>query len=60
MCVVPRAKAQYTYKKNQLLFKSTVRKVLKKLDKIVSIKMERDFESLNVSAVCAILCDMMR
>ncbi len=32
VCVVPRAKAQYTYKKNQLLFKSTIRKVLKKLD----------------------------
>ena len=36
------------------------KRVLKKLDKIVSIKMERDFESLNVSAACAILCDRMR
>ena len=32
-------------------------KVKEKLDKVVSIKMARAFDSLNVSAAAAILCD---
>ena len=35
-------------------------KLLKKMDKLLSIKMEREFESLNVSVATAILCDRMR
>lgn len=33
------------------------KKVKSKLDKIVSIKMARDFDSLNVSAATAVICD---
>jgi len=33
------------------------KKILAKLDKIISIKMVRDFNSLNVSAAAAIICD---
>ncbi len=33
VCVVPRSKAESTYKDNQLLFKSTVQSVAKELDK---------------------------
>ncbi len=32
-------------------------KILKKLDKIISIKMVRDFNSLNVSSAAAVICD---
>jgi len=32
-------------------------KIKSRLDKIVSIKMKREFDSLNVSAATAILCD---
>jgi len=35
------------------------RKVLKNCDKVVKIKMKREFNSLNVSAATAILCDRM-
>ena len=35
-------------------------KLLKKMDKLLSIKMEREFESLNVSVATAILCDRIR
>ena len=35
-------------------------KSLEKLDKIVSIKMAHDFDSLNVSAAGAILMDRMK
>ena len=36
------------------------KRVIEKLDKIVSIKMEREFESLNVSVAAALLCDRIR
>ncbi len=35
-------------------------KILKNCNKKVTIKMSREFDSLNVSAACAILCDRMR
>lgn len=35
------------------------RKILAKCDEIVSVKMKNDFDSLNVSAAFAILCDRM-
>lgn len=36
------------------------KRVLKSCDKIVKIKMDREFDSLNVSVATAILCDRMR
>jgi len=36
------------------------KRVLNSCDKTVQIKMEREFDSLNVNAACAILCDRMR
>lgn len=36
------------------------KRVIEKMDKMVSIKMERDFESLNVSVAAALLCDRIR
>jgi 23S rRNA (guanosine2251-2'-O)-methyltransferase len=36
------------------------KKVKEKLDKIISIKMARDFDSLNVSAATAIICDRIK
>jgi len=36
------------------------RKVLKNCDKVVKIKMQREFDSLNVSVATAILCDRIR
>ncbi len=36
------------------------KKVLKFCDKSIKIEMSRDFDSLNVSVACAILCDRMR
>jgi 23S rRNA (guanosine2251-2'-O)-methyltransferase len=36
------------------------RKILKICDKVVKIKMQREFDSLNVSVATAILCDRMR
>jgi 23S rRNA (guanosine2251-2'-O)-methyltransferase len=36
------------------------KKILNKSDKKISIKMARDFDSLNVSVAFAILCDRMR
>ncbi len=35
-------------------------KLLKKADKVVTVKLKRDFDSLNVSAAAAILCYRMR
>jgi len=35
-------------------------RVLKSCDKKIKIKMQREFDSLNVSVACAILCDRMR
>jgi len=36
------------------------KKILSNCDKIVKIEMQREFDSLNVSTACAILCDRMR
>jgi len=35
-------------------------RVLKSCDKKIKVKMQREFDSLNVSVACAILCDRMR
>ena len=36
------------------------KKVLKNCDKKIKVKMQKEFDSLNVSVACAILCDRMR